>query len=1022
MAGNNEFYRLDLVLNMKDNLSDKLSKQDKQVEKFDARAQRLQHTIDKLGGTNASPKVSADTSKAEAQIEHTERMLHKVDRIVVNPKISLDDRTAGKANAVESRLHRLTSKTWKIAVDLKDGATSKIDRAKGVLSSPIGMLGMGAATFGIGDFIVDSTNKAMDFTHQISSIRALTNMEGEELEKVRQKALDLGKATQFSPTEAAQGMTELLKAGMSVEQVMQGAADAALDLAAAGELSLPEAAEVMSTAMNAFNVSDAAHAADILAGAANASATDVHELKYSLSMCSAVAAIAGMSFDDTNTALGVFAMKGLKGNEAGTSLKTMLMNLQPATKQQAEAMESLGLLTEQGTSAFYDAEGRLKSLADIAELLHDRMKNLNPMEQTAALEKIFGSDAVRAGGFLMQAGAEGVNKMHDAMTEFTASGVAKQKWEDAKGDIMRLNSAFQVFQIKALGPLEPAISRISKGFTDYFAESADGAANTVGDLAQNITDFMDELAGDDVFQQMDWGDKIVYVLDRMMEAIDKWASGPGGEQFGKVMTKLAEIGMRAFLAALLGLMKGSLNALMHGNLAGAAGLAMGASFLGAGTLLGGAFKGVKGLGGMAFGGSRVGEFYGKALDIAKMNGESGLKANMSAAKFTFDLYSPVGKAFAGAAGFVEKFGKRVAVVGAAIDGYRFYQSDDKLKTGSEIAGGWAGALAGAKAGAAGGAAIGALFGGVGAAPGAFIGGLAGAVGGYGLGSSLGGGAVDFSRESSMPGIMADGKYMNMESTMEPTVDWSQLGAGLGEAMDGLKEKVSGGLAYMGETVNNAKTNINNILDKLFSEESFSQASASINNIVSEVETGAQGIYASLTSWIGNAIAYATAQFDSLVGRVSSAMAATKQAIWDATPGPVQRAINFGVSLWPQHGHAEGGIFNQEHIARFAEGGKAEAVVPLDNSMRTQGLSIWQQAGQMLGVNADLFSGMMGTGYQPAMAAAGGGSGSDGGGGSNSFSFNGMNINIGNNKSEDEMALSIGRRILAEIHQSFENRE
>ncbi|MCQ6386461.1 phage tail tape measure protein, partial [Bacillus cereus] len=66
-------------------------------------------------------------------------------------------------------------------------------------------------------------------------------------------------------------------------------------------------------------------AANLLAGAANASATDVHELKYGLSASAAVAAGAGMTFKDTATALAVFAQNGLKGSDAGTSLKTMLM-------------------------------------------------------------------------------------------------------------------------------------------------------------------------------------------------------------------------------------------------------------------------------------------------------------------------------------------------------------------------------------------------------------------------------------------------------------------------------------------------------------------------------------------------------------------------------------------------------------------------------------------------------------------------------------------------------------------------
>ena len=215
-------------------------------------------------------------------------------------------------------------------------------------------------------------------------------------------------------------MTELLKAGVSVKDVLGDASEAALNLATAGGLGMGEAAEIMSTAMNAFHMDDATHAADILAGAANASATSVQEMRYSLAACSAVAAGAGVSFDDTNTALAVFAQNGLKGSDAGTSLKTMLQNMIPTTKAQFEAFQQLNLLTENGTSAFFDASGNMKSMADIAALLQDRLKGLTKEQQLTYLNTMFGSDAIRGGMILMREGAKGVKDMYGAMSQVTA--------------------------------------------------------------------------------------------------------------------------------------------------------------------------------------------------------------------------------------------------------------------------------------------------------------------------------------------------------------------------------------------------------------------------------------------------------------------------------------------------------------------------------------------------------------------------------------------------------------------------
>lgn len=1017
MADNNEFYRLNLVLKMEDKLSNAMSKVDGMVNKFNSRLEKTQKTIDKIGGSYAEPKVTVDTSKAEAQLEKTNKLLERIAKKIVRPRVETEDRTTPKVRGIQNRLQRLTSKAWKVTVGVKDEVSGKLGSMRNALSSPMGMLGVGMATMGIGSLVADSANKAMDFSAEISNIKALTQLPQDQVDRIRAKAMQLGKDTQFSTLQAAQGMTELLKAGIGVEDVMGGASQAMLDLAAAGGLELPEAAEIMSTAMNAFHMRDAAHAADILAGAANASATDVHELRYALSMCSAVAAGVGMSFEDTNTALAVFAQNGLKGSDAGTSLKTMLSRLEPMTKTQYGAFEQLGLITEKGTSAFYDQEGKLRSLAEIADLLKTKLGGLTNEEQQKLLYEMFGSDAIRGGMILMHEGAEGITKMFKEMTHYTASEVAIEKMNNAKGAVERMKGSFENFQIEALAPMEPVIVKIAESLDALFNNSADGASNRVKELADDILYLMECLENNEEFQKMDWGDKIVYVLDRMMEAIDKWASGPGGEQFGKVMTKLAEIGMRAFLAALVGLMKGSLDAALHGNFAGAAGLAIGASFLGGGTILKGGYNLAKGAGRLAAGtsiGQRIVGTYESAKGLAGEGGSGGLMSRLRGASFTAEIFG--GKIFSSLADIaksplVKGIGKLAAPVGMTIDAYGVYKSDDKAAALAGMAGRWGGMALGAKGGAAAGGAIGAMFGGIGAAPGAAIGGLLGGIGGFFAGDKLGESSVDYlkylhDRPSSpevpmtpmtpMTPIVPD----NM-ATPKP-IDWSPLWQGI----DDFKDKVNSGMDAAYSVVSNTGNNIHDTFINLRIQAS--------NNF--------EEMHNAIKNWVSNAISYAGTQFDALVTRVSGAMQRAKQAVWDATPAPIKSGINwFSDKASGLFGHAEGGIFNQEHIARFAEGGKPEAVVPLDVSMRTQGLSIWQQAGQMLGINSELFANA-GTGYQPAMATVGGTSGSDSGESNSSFNFNGMNINIGNNKSEEEMALSIGFRILSEIRQSFENRE
>jgi TP901 family phage tail tape measure protein len=363
----------------------------------------------------------------------------------------------------------------KVGVDMRDFETKmqSVHRQFGRLGSKVQEIGtqMGTAFTvagaGIAVGLGYAVAKAADFEQSLANIAAVAPEASGHMDQIKAKALEMGAKTKYSATEAAQGMLELIKAGVSLEDVLSGGIEGALNLATAGELDLAEAAEIASTALNAFKKDglSVADAADILAGAANASATDVREMKYGLSQASAVASGAGMTFRDTATALALFAQSGLKGSDAGTSLKTMLMNLQPATKAQKEVFQELGLVTEQGTSAFFKANGELKSLADIAGLLHEKLSGYTRAQRLAKLEAIGGSDAVRALNILYEAGADGVEKMNKAMSKTTAAEVAKAKMDTLKGSLERLRGSFETAATSIGDALAPHVRKLADGLT-----------------------------------------------------------------------------------------------------------------------------------------------------------------------------------------------------------------------------------------------------------------------------------------------------------------------------------------------------------------------------------------------------------------------------------------------------------------------------------------------------------------------------------------------------------------------------
>lgn len=379
--------------------------------------------------------------------------------------------------------------------------------------------GLGFAVKGAADF-----EQGMANVYSVMDPAEVSQFQGE----LKKLAIVMGADTKYSATEAAQGIEELVKAGVSVKDIMSGGLQGALSLATAGELELGDAAEIASTALNAFrddNIS-VQRAADLLAGAANASATSVSEMKFGLSQVSAVASSVGMSFKDTNTALAVFAQNGLKGSDAGTSLKTMLSRLQPMTNESYAAFNELGLMTlnvqdamvllaEKGvkpasdsvedvtaalekyaaqsvnakegtakankayknlalsngllTSSFYDQTGSLKDLNQIADILKTSMTGLTDAQRQQYMYTLFGSDAIRAGNILFKEGAQGVDQMAEAIEKIKADDVAAQKMNTFKGTIEQLSGSMETAMITIGDSLLPALRKL----TDFVSKAVD---------------------------------------------------------------------------------------------------------------------------------------------------------------------------------------------------------------------------------------------------------------------------------------------------------------------------------------------------------------------------------------------------------------------------------------------------------------------------------------------------------------------------------------------------------------------
>ncbi|CDN41461.1 phage tail tape measure protein [Paenibacillus sp. P22] len=466
----------------------------------------------------------------------------------------------------------------------------KISRAASLAAAGLAAGGIVAA----GVVLKNSLSKAMDFESELFTIQALTGATSKEMSQMSALALKMGADTKYNAMEAAQGIEELLKAGLTPAAVQAGGLESALNLATAGGLDLASAAEIMSTALNAYKDDgmSAAHAADVLAGTANASATSVEELRLSLAAVSAVASGVGMNFDDTNVALGLFANNGLKSSDAGTSLKTMLMRLQPTTDAAYNAFDDLGLMTtdvqksmaflskkgvkpasdsivdvtkalkgyaaqeakvKPGTaraekafknlasannlvqSAFYDSKGNLKDLGKIADLLKTKMAKLTNAQRAQYMQTMFGTDAIRASNILFKEGGEGVKEFYKEMSKVTALDVARKKMDNAAGAMEQLSGAFETIQISALLPTMPLIKRAANALADYvtkYTPQITGAMESMVNSAERYLN--DHFLANDKFKKLDLNGKISWVIEDFGKVAQAWLNSEQASKIGQV--------------------------------------------------------------------------------------------------------------------------------------------------------------------------------------------------------------------------------------------------------------------------------------------------------------------------------------------------------------------------------------------------------------------------------------------------------------------------------------------------------
>ncbi|MFP3509393.1 phage tail tape measure protein [Peribacillus sp. SIMBA_075] len=354
------------------------------------------------------------------------------------------------------KIHDLENK-WKTAGKGINTFANKVsgagDRLRGFGDSLA--IGVSAPIAGIG---VMAVKTGMKFDKEMSKIQAVSGATADEFQELRKQAILLGSTTTKSASEVATGQLEMAKAGYSTQEILK-AMPGVISASEASGSDMAQTAEVMSSSLNIFgkDASEAGKVADVLAKVANVTAADLTDMQYALKYAGSPAASLGISFEELSGSIGLMTNAGMKGEQAGTTLRSALLSLLSPSKENYKLMESMGI-------QITDNEGNFVGLANLVDNLSESMEGQTETQKAANLASLVGKEAVSGMLSLMAAGGDDIDKMTDSLENSAGESAkaAKIMNDNFAGAMDALMGTMESIGIQVSDVMTPSIRELAE--------------------------------------------------------------------------------------------------------------------------------------------------------------------------------------------------------------------------------------------------------------------------------------------------------------------------------------------------------------------------------------------------------------------------------------------------------------------------------------------------------------------------------------------------------------------------------
>lgn len=506
--------------------SDSYKKQEKAIEELNNALTK--QTTNMLNAQGRVTDWNKKVIQAEADVRKNSKALEENRKYLEEAKNSAD----GCATSIDEFGKSVKQANTEVD-DLNTNAGEAGEVFTGIgekIASAVVMKGVSVAADALGtlkDKAVEAAEYVVEvgssFEAGMSEVEAISGATGSELETLESKAKSLGSSTKFSATEVAGAMTNMSLAGWSVNQTLSGI-DGVLQLAAASNMDLADASQVVTDNISSFNLeaSQSTHIADMMAYAQANSSTTAAELGEAYKNCGANMNAAGQDIETTTSFLEALANNGLRGSEAGTSLAAVMRDMTSKMKDGKIAIGDTSV-------AVMDSSGNFRDMTDILKNVENAIDGMGDAQKQAALMSTFTSDSIKGLNMLLNTGADQVAGYEDSLRNCSgaASDMADTMQDNLQGKLTELSSATEGLGIAVYdyisGPLQGGVELLTdvvSGLTDAITPQKDAMEDMYDSVIQSSED-----------------------LKNNMQSIDDQFTGAmnGAENVGNLATRLEEL-------------------------------------------------------------------------------------------------------------------------------------------------------------------------------------------------------------------------------------------------------------------------------------------------------------------------------------------------------------------------------------------------------------------------------------------------------------------------------------------------